>query len=135
VFAAGDVARWPSGRAGRMQRVEHWENAIQQGEAVGRRLLADRTGATPESYDPIPWFWSDQYDRKIQLAGWSGSEHDVEVVHGTTDERRFVALYGRDDRVTGVLGMNRPRHVMQLRHLVEEGAAWDDAVASARAMS
>lgn len=135
VFAAGDVARWPSRRFGGLQRVEHWENAIQQGEAVGRRLLADRAGETPQPYDPIPWFWSDQYDRKIQLAGWSGSDYDVEMVHGTTDERRFVALYGRDGHVTGVLGMNRPRHVMQLRQLVDDVAPWDDALAFARAMT
>jgi NADPH-dependent 2,4-dienoyl-CoA reductase/sulfur reductase-like enzyme len=135
VFAAGDVARWPSRRFGGLQRVEHWENAIQQGEAVGRRLLADRAGETPQPYDPIPWFWSDQYDRKIQLAGWSGSGHDVEVVHGTTEERRFVALYGRDGHVTGVLGMNRPRHVMQLRQLVDDVTPWDDALAVAREMA
>jgi len=135
VYAAGDVARWPSGRIGALQRVEHWENAIQQGEAVARRLLAERSGETPQPYDPIPWFWSDQYDRKIQLAGWSGSDHDVEVVHGSTEERRFVALYGRDGHVTGVLGMNRPRHVMQLRQLVDDRAAWDDALAVAREMT
>ncbi len=135
VIAAGDVARWPSRRFGGLLRVEHWENAIQQGEAAGRRVLAQEAGETPEPYDPIPWFWSDQYDRKIQLAGWSGSDYDVEVVHGTTEERRFVALYGRDDRVTGVLGFNRPRHVMQLRQLVDDRASWAEGLEFARDMS
>jgi 3-phenylpropionate/trans-cinnamate dioxygenase ferredoxin reductase subunit len=134
VIAAGDLARWPSRRYGGLLRVEHWENAIQQGEAAGRRVLAEVAGETPAVYDPIPWFWSDQYDRKIQLAGWSGADYDVEVVQGSTDERRFVALYGRDGTVTGVLGFNRPRHVMQLRQLVDDAASWTDGVAFARAM-
>jgi 3-phenylpropionate/trans-cinnamate dioxygenase ferredoxin reductase subunit len=132
VVAAGDVARWPSRRFGDLLRVEHWENAIQQGEAAARRVLVDAEAA--EAYDPVPWFWSDQYDRKIQLAGQSSANHQVRVVHGTTDERRFVALYGRDGRVTGVLGFNRPRHVMQLRQLVSDLAPWDDAVAFAEEM-
>jgi 3-phenylpropionate/trans-cinnamate dioxygenase ferredoxin reductase component len=133
VVAAGDVARWPSRRFGEMLRVEHWENAVQQGEAAARTLLAGAAGG--ETYDPIPWFWSDQYDRKIQLAGRSGPDDDVEVVIGSVDERRFVALYGRAGRVVGVLGMNRPRHVMQLRQSVIEGASWEDAIVAARELA
>jgi NADPH-dependent 2,4-dienoyl-CoA reductase/sulfur reductase-like enzyme len=133
VVAAGDVARWPSRRFGVHRRVEHWENAVQQGEAAGRRLLAGEESG--EVFDPVPWFWSDQYDRKIQLAGVSGADHDIEVVHGSTDERRFVALYGIGGRVTGVLGFNRPRHVMQLRQLVEDAVPWDEALARAREIS
>jgi NADPH-dependent 2,4-dienoyl-CoA reductase/sulfur reductase-like enzyme len=130
IVAAGDVARWPSRRFGERLRVEHWENAIRQGEAAARRLLVG--DGEPEVYDPIPWFWSDQYDYKIQLAGRSGPDHDVEVVIGSTDERRFVALYGLNGRVEGVLGMNRPRQVMQLRKLLVDGATWDDALTAAR---
>ena len=133
VVAAGDIARWPSRRFGTDLRVEHWENAIQQGEAAARRLLAGDGPA--EVYDPVPWFWSDQYDRKIQLAGLSGAAYDVEVVHGSTDERRFVALYGLHGRVTGVLGFNRPRHVMQLRQLVHDSVGWEDGLAFARDIS
>jgi NADPH-dependent 2,4-dienoyl-CoA reductase/sulfur reductase-like enzyme len=130
VVAAGDVARWPSRRFGAELRVEHWENAVQQGEAAARRLLVGDGPA--EAYDPIPWFWSDQYDRKIQLAGMSGAQHDVAVVHGSTAERRFVALYGLGGRVTGVLGFNRPRHVMQLRELVSDGVTWEDGLKRAK---
>jgi len=131
--AAGDIARYPSTRFGGLLRIEHWENAVQMGAAAAKRLLVtDRADA--EVYDPVPYFWSDQYDRKIQLVGRSGPDDRVEVVHGTTDERRFVALYGRDDRVVGVLGMNRPRHVMQLKALVDEGASWSDGLERARAI-
>ncbi len=98
------------------------------GEAAARRLLSEQRGSTPDAFDPVPWFWSDQYDRKIQLAGRPGPGDEVVVVHGSTEEFRFVALYRRDDRLVGVLGMNRPRHVMQLRALLEEHATWDQAL-------
>jgi len=134
VTAAGDLARWPSRRFGQLLRTEHWENAIQMGEAAARRLLVeDDDQATP--YDPVPWFWSDQYDRKIQLAGRSGADCEVEVVIGSTDEKRFVALYGHGGIVVGVLGMNRPRHVMQLRAMVEERTSWADGLERARGMA
>ena len=127
VVAAGDIARYPSARFGRMLRVEHWETAIAGGEAAARRLLAEASGETPVVFDPIPWFWSDQYDRKIQLAGRPMPTDTCVVVHGSIDEFRFVALYGDGDRLTGVLGMNRPRHVVQLRALFEEGASFSEA--------
>lgn len=127
VVAAGDIARYPSARFGRMLRVEHWETAIAGGEAAARRLLAEASGETPQVFDPIPWFWSDQYDRKIQLAGRPMPTNQCVVVHGSTDEFRFVALYGDGDRLTGVLGMNRPRHVVQMRALFEEGASFSEA--------
>jgi 3-phenylpropionate/trans-cinnamate dioxygenase ferredoxin reductase subunit len=128
VVAAGDIARYPSARLGGLVRIEHWEHAIQGGEAAARRLLADAAGTAPERFDPVPWFWSDQYDRKIQLAGRPAPTDEVRVVHGSTDEFRFVALYGREGRLVGVLGMNRPRHVVQLRALLEDGASFDEAL-------
>jgi 3-phenylpropionate/trans-cinnamate dioxygenase ferredoxin reductase subunit len=134
VVAAGDIARWPSARFGELMRIEHWENAIQMGEAAARRLLV-ADGEVADVYDPVPWFWSDQYDRKIQLAGRSGPDDLVEVVHGSVEERRFVALYGRGGKVVGVLGINRPRHVMQLRQLVIDGADWESGLATARALT
>lgn len=132
IVAAGDLARYPSRRFGGLQRIEHWENAVQMGAAAAKRLLVAE-GQVPDVYDPVPYFWSDQYDRKIQLVGRSGPDDQVEVVHGSTDERRFVALYGRGGRVVGVLGMNRPRHVMGLKALVDDAVSWDDGLERARA--
>jgi NADPH-dependent 2,4-dienoyl-CoA reductase/sulfur reductase-like enzyme len=101
--------------------------ADQGGDAEGAAVEPGE----PLVYDPVPWFWSDQYDRKVQLAGRSVGADEVRVVDGSTDERRFVALYRRGDRVVGVLAMNRPRPLVTYRALVERGATWDDALALA----
>jgi len=134
VVAAGDIARYPSARFDQVLRVEHWEHAIQGGEAAARRLLAEAAGTPPVPFDPVPWFWSDQYDRKIQLAGRPAPTDEVRIVHGSTEEFRFVALYGRADRLVGVLGMNRPRHVIQLRGLLDDRASFDEALERAAAL-
>jgi len=128
IVAAGDIARWPNARFGEVMRVEHWENAQDQGAHAARRLLGNS-----EPYTPVPWFWSDQYDRKIQLAGRSGADDEVRVVDGSIDERKFVAIYGRAGRLVGVLGMNRPRVVMEYRQLIANGASWDEGLAKASA--
>jgi NADPH-dependent 2,4-dienoyl-CoA reductase/sulfur reductase-like enzyme len=128
VVAAGDLARYPSARFGRMLRVEHWDHAIEGGEAAAKRLLAEFRGEEPAAFDPVPWFWSDQYDRKIQLAGRPDPTDHVQVVEGDTAEFRFVAIYGRGDQLVGVLGMNRPRHVMQLRRILDQGGTFAEAL-------
>ena len=126
VTAAGDVARWPNELFGETMRVEHWDNAAQQGAHAARRLLDAAVGP----FTPVPWFWSDQYDRKIQLAGRVRGDDEVRVVTGSVDERRFAAIYGRAGRIVGVLGFNRPRHVMRYRALIEQGTSFDEALAA-----
>lgn len=128
VCAAGDVARWPNRRFDEVMRVEHWDNAIEQGLHAAERLLADDDAAAP--FTPVPWFWSDQYDRKIQLAGRVRPDDDVEIVTGSPEEQRFAALYGRRGMLVGVLGFNRPRHVMQYKTMIENGTGFTDAVAA-----
>ena len=129
IAAAGDVARWPNRLFGETMRVEHWDNAIDQGQHAARRLLASDNEAQP--YTPVPWFWSDQYDRKIQLAGRAAPDDEVRIITGSTEERRFAALYGRAGRLVGVLGFNRPRHVMKYRNLIEQATSFDEALAIA----
>ena len=129
VVAAGDVARWTNPRYGESMRVEHWDNAVQQGVHAARRLLQSDEEARP--FSPVPWFWSDQYDRKVQLAGRTHRDAEVSVVTGSVEEHRFVAYYGHAGRFLGALGMNRPRHVMQSKGLLEQGATWDEALAFA----
>ncbi len=128
VTAAGDVARWPNRRFDEVMRVEHWDNAVEQGAHAAHRLLVDDADAEP--FTPVPWFWSDQYDRKIQLAGRIRPDDEMRIVTGSLDERRFAALYGRAGRLVGVLGFNRPRHVMRYKALIEQGVSFADALAA-----
>ncbi len=128
VTAAGDVARWPNLRFDEVMRVEHWDNAIEQGVHAAKRLLVDDAAAV--AFTPVPWFWSDQYDRKIQLAGRVRADDDVEIVDGSLEERRFAALYGRQGKLVGVLGFNRPRHVMQYKTMIQDGVSFVDAIAA-----
>ena len=120
VAAAGDVARWENKRFNQTMRVEHWDNAIEQSKAAARRLLAGDDLRSIQPYAPIPWFWSDQYDLKIQLAGLSSPTDELTLVEGSFEERKFTALYMRDGKTVGVLGLNSPRQVMQYRQKIEE---------------
>ena len=79
---------------------------------------------------PVPWFWSDQYDRKIQMAGRIGLDDEMHIATGSLEERRFAAIYGRAGRLVGVLGFNRPRHVMRYRMLIEADTSFPDAIAA-----
>ena len=81
----------------------------------------------------MPFVWSDQYDVKIQCAGRFGGEDRMEVVHGTLEARRFVAIFERGGRISGVLGFSEPRRVMQYRRLVAERASFDAALEFAAA--
>ncbi len=131
VVAAGDVARWPNPLFGEVMRVEHWEHAIDMGAHAARRLLAgDGPG---EPYGPVPWFWSDQYDRKLQLAGRVRPDDELVVVAGSFAERRFAALYGREGRVVGAVAMNMPARVVRYRQAIAAGLRWDDALAAVAA--
>src|SRR5437773_5947855 len=125
IVAAGDVARWPNPLFdGERMRLEHWTNATEQGVHAARRLLGH-----DEPFAPVPFVWSDQYDRKIQTVGVVSPDADVHVAHGTLEERQFVALFGRrGGRLLGALGFNRPRFVMQYRRIIAERGSWDDAV-------
>lgn len=129
VVACGDVARWPNGLYDEVMRVEHWEHALDMAAHAARRLLdVDGPG---EPFSPVPFFWSDQYDRKIQLAGRVRPTDEIAVVAGSIEDRRFTALYGRDGRVVGALTMNMPARVIRYRREIAEGLRWDDALAAA----
>jgi len=127
VVVAGDVARWLDRTLGEHLRIEHWTNAAEQGRAAGRNLLAGPSASAP--YTPVPYFWSDQYDVKIQVIGHPRPDDDVVVVDGAVQDRRFVALYGRAGRLTAALGFSRPRQLMGYRPLLEAGASFDEALA------
>lgn len=126
VVVAGDVARWPNERFGpELTRVEQWDNAVEQGGYVARRLVAWAADDEIEPYTPVPWFWSDQYDRKIQLAGVPTARS--ELVQGSFEEQRFVQIFLDDnDAFVGALTWNRPRQAIQSRQLIARGAPLDE---------
>jgi NADPH-dependent 2,4-dienoyl-CoA reductase/sulfur reductase-like enzyme len=127
IVAAGDVARWRDRRSGEDIRIEHWTNAAEQAAVAARNLLVGRANALP--YAPVPYFWSDQYDVKIQVLGRPAPGDDVVVVDGSLEQRRFVALYGRAGQLTAALGFGRPRQLMGYRPYLEHQASFDDALA------
>lgn len=131
VVAAGDVARWRHARYGGSLRIEHWTNAVEQADAAAERLLAGEARVAP--FAPVPFVWSDQYDLKIQAAGRIAPGDDVFVAHGSLEERRFVALFGRGGELVGALAMNRVRQLMAYRRQMRDGASWEEAVAEAKA--
>jgi len=127
IVAAGDVARWKSARrAGFHVRVEHWVHAGAQGRAAALRLLH---GAEVAPYDPVPYVWTDQFGIKIQMVGHPGPDDEVHLVDGEFNDFRFVALFARAGRLTGVVGMRRPGLVMSYQALLEEGATIERALA------
>jgi NADPH-dependent 2,4-dienoyl-CoA reductase/sulfur reductase-like enzyme len=131
IVAAGDVARWPNPRfGGELMRLEHWTNAAEQGVAAARRLLVP-DGESAPAFAPIPFVWSDQYDRKIQAVGHFRGDDEMQVVHGSLAERRFVAVFGRAGKLMGALGFSMPAKVMQYRKLIEQEATFADALARA----
>jgi len=133
IVACGDVASWESPRYGRV-RIEHWDHAVDMGRAAARRLLAADHEAEP--YDPVPWFWSDQYDLRIQVAGRPTPPEqggDLAIVHGSVDDGRFLAVYGSDGQVTAALGWNWPAKTARYRVALEQGLTWDEALAGADA--
>jgi NADPH-dependent 2,4-dienoyl-CoA reductase/sulfur reductase-like enzyme len=130
VVAAGDVCRFPNALFdGDSMRLEHWTNAIEQGTYVAGRLLADGRDEPVEPFAPVPFVWSDQYDVKIQAVGAFSAADEMRIVHGSVEERRFVAIFGRAGRLVGALAFSSARHLMQYRRLVADRASWDDALA------
>jgi 3-phenylpropionate/trans-cinnamate dioxygenase ferredoxin reductase subunit len=117
IYAAGDVASWHNPHFDLRMRVEHRLNATEQGMTVAANLL----GAN-QPFAPVPYFWSDQYDTRIQAYGVFPEGADFTVVEGDVAGRRFVAAYVHQGKVVGVLGWNSPRELRRLRQLVIDRA-------------
>jgi len=101
IVAAGDVARWWHPLYERHLRTEHWDDAGRQGAAAARTLLAGPDHAEP--FDMVPYFWSDQYDVKVQMIGTPSDYDAVEIIEGDRGGWEFVAAYGRGGRTIAVL--------------------------------
>jgi phthalate 3,4-dioxygenase ferredoxin reductase subunit len=127
IYAVGDVSRWfgswmPSG-----ERIEQWQAALEHGEIVGRNI------AQPEQrsqWRSVPYFWSDQYGRKIQLCGRVGERSQLfRTAQGP------VVLYGDGTRLCGVMAVHQPRVVALARRLLAQAAPWSEAAAWAGSLA
>ena len=136
VYAAGDCARWPNGAFADHEemRVEHWTNAAEQGAAAARNLLAMAAGGEPEPFVSVPFFWSDQFESRIQFVGRAHGDDEVHVFAGSLDGA-FAALFGHQGRLRGALGVSMPKMVMPFRVLLAAGATWEQALEKAAALT
>jgi 3-phenylpropionate/trans-cinnamate dioxygenase ferredoxin reductase subunit len=114
IYAAGDVASWVNPRYQRRMRVEHRMNATEQGRAAAVNLLQGDV----EPFAPLPYFWSDQYNVKIQVHGHRSDGAEAAIEEGSPAEGKFVALYREDGAPTAVLGWNSPARLIRYRKLL-----------------
>jgi NADPH-dependent 2,4-dienoyl-CoA reductase/sulfur reductase-like enzyme len=131
VYAAGDVARVGNRWHGDAPRIEHWTNAVEQAVHAAENALAGPRASA--SFSSVPYFWSDQYDRKIQFIGDARSHDESRIVDGSLADRRLTALYRRGDRLVACLAVNQPRALIKCRKLLAASASWDMALSATAA--
>jgi NADPH-dependent 2,4-dienoyl-CoA reductase/sulfur reductase-like enzyme len=120
VHAVGDCASFPSGRYGERLLVHHWDNALQG----PRTVAADILGETRTVYDPVPYFWSEQFGRFVQYAGHHASA-DTTLWRGEPSGPAWTVCWLRERRLVALLAVGRPRDLAQGRRLIEAGAEMD----------
>jgi 3-phenylpropionate/trans-cinnamate dioxygenase ferredoxin reductase subunit len=116
VWAAGDIARWFHPVVGRHVRLEHRMNATEQANAVARNILGHG-----EAFAPVPFFWTDHYDAKIQVAGFVPPGHEGEVVESSEDGS-FIQVFRIANRPVGVLGWNAVKAMLPYRRELAEAS-------------
>ncbi|MFD0311938.1 NAD(P)/FAD-dependent oxidoreductase [Streptomyces sp. NPDC127119] len=120
VYAVGDCASFPSGRYGERLLVHHWDNALQGPRTVAANIV----GETPTPYDPVPYFWSEQFGRFVQYAGHHGAA-DALLWRGDPAGPSWSVCWLREGRLVAVLAVGRPRDLAQGRRLIESGTRMD----------
>lgn len=120
VYAVGDCASFPSARYGERLLVHHWDNALQGPRTVAANIL----GETEAVYDPVPYFWSEQFGRFVQYAGHHAAA-DRLVWRGDPASPAWTVCWLRGDRLVALLAVGRPRDLAQGRRLIEAGRAMD----------
>ncbi|MGW3143115.1 MULTISPECIES: NAD(P)/FAD-dependent oxidoreductase [Streptomyces] len=116
VYAVGDCASFPSARYGERLLVHHWDNALQGPRTVAANII----GETPVVYDPVPYFWSEQFGRFVQYAGHHASA-DTLLWRGDPLGPAWTVCWLREDRLVALLAVGRPRDLAQGRRLIESG--------------
>jgi 3-phenylpropionate/trans-cinnamate dioxygenase ferredoxin reductase component len=122
IVAAGDCTNHPNALLGRRLRLESVHNAIEQAKTAALTMIGQQ-----RPYADVPWFWSDQYDLKLQIAGISAG-HDAMVLRGDPESRCFAAFYLAGGRLIAVDAINRPREFMHGKQLIAARAEPDPGV-------
>ncbi|WP_435887541.1 NAD(P)/FAD-dependent oxidoreductase [Streptomyces nigra] len=123
VYAVGDCASFPSGRYGERLLVHHWDNALQGPRTVAADILGEATAP----YDPVPYFWSEQFGRFVQYAGHHPGA-DTLLWRGDPAGPSWSVCWLREGRLTALLAVGRPRDLAQGRRLIEAGTPMDAAL-------
>ena len=119
IFAVGDCTYHPNDILGYRVRLESVHNALEQAKTAASNICGEGS-----CYAQVPWFWSDQYDLKLQIAGLS-QEYDQTVVRGEPDSRSFSCLYLRDGQLIAVDAVNSAKDFMQSKALIAAHAVID----------
>lgn len=119
VYAVGDCTFHPNPVVGRSIRLESVQNALEQARTAAAVIAGERA-----TYAQVPWFWSDQYDLKLQIAGLSQG-YDETVLRGSPDKRSFSCVYLREGRVIAVDAVNHPKDFLQAKKVIADGGAVD----------
>ncbi|WP_331450031.1 FAD-dependent oxidoreductase [Streptomyces prasinus] len=127
VYAVGDCASFPSGRYGGRLLVHHWDNALQGPRTVAANIVGAATGEPPAVYDPVPYFWSEQFGRFVQYAGHH-ADADRTVWRGEADGPAWTVCWLRASRLVALLAVGRPRDLAQGRRLIEAGTVMDETL-------
>ncbi|WP_112466721.1 NAD(P)/FAD-dependent oxidoreductase [Streptomyces triticisoli] len=120
VYAVGDCASFPSGRYGERLLIHHWDNALQGPRTVAANVI----GPASAVYDPVPYFWSEQFGRFVQYAGHHASA-DTTVWRGDPSGPAWTVCWLREGRLVALLAVGRPRDLAQGRRLIESGTPMD----------
>jgi 3-phenylpropionate/trans-cinnamate dioxygenase ferredoxin reductase subunit len=116
VFAVGDCTNHPNPILGRRLRLESVHNALEQAKTAASTICG-----LPAEYAQVPWFWSDQYELKLQIAGISEG-HDRTVLRGNPEDVSHACLYLRDGQLIAVDAINAPKDFMQSKALIADHA-------------
>lgn len=119
IYAAGDCTQYPSPIYGRPLHLESVHNAIEQAKTAAAAILG-----RDEPFSQVPWFWSDQYNIKLQTAGVNEGYDDV-IIRGDPSSASFAAFYLRAGKLLAVDAINRPREFMASKILIAERAEVD----------
>jgi len=115
LWAAGDIAWFPSALTGERQRIEHWRTALQQGRVAARNMAGEDV-----AYNGVPFFWTRQFDAGLLYVGHATSWDEI-IFQGEMPTQNFLAFYVKDGRVLAVAGMNRDREMAAVEGLMLAG--------------